>query len=134
MAEVMMALGDYRFSVATAAYQTLERQTEYRWAKQDRMGRAPARQFGGIDDDTISLAGVILPHYRGGLGQLNAMRAQAGAGKPLMLVDGMGKVWGKYCILKVREGQSQFLGNGAPLKIEFTIELAAYGDDQETGP
>ncbi|TAN71131.1 MAG: phage tail protein, partial [Magnetospirillum sp.] len=98
MTEVMMALGGYRFSLSTAAYQDLDRTNEYRWAAQERMGRRSARQFTGPGDETIALSGVILPHYRGGLGQLDAMRAEAGKGKPLMLVDGLGRVWGKYCI------------------------------------
>ncbi|TAN72313.1 MAG: hypothetical protein EPN20_03760 [Magnetospirillum sp.] len=68
------------------------------------------------------------------MGQLDAMRAEAGKGKPLMLVDGLGRVWGKYCITKVHERQSALLGNGAPLKVDFSLDLVLYGDDEETGP
>lgn len=127
--EVMMALGAYRFSLATAAYATLQRATEYRWASQDRLGRGPARQFVGQGDDTITLAGVIYPHYKGGLRQVDTMRAEAAKGQPLDLVDGFGRVWGPWVILSVRENQSALLGNGAPLKIEFQVELAAFGED-----
>jgi uncharacterized protein len=129
MNEVMMGLGGYRFGLATAAYQTLERSTAYRWPSQERLGRAPARQFVGKGDDTITLAGVIYPHYKGGLRQVDAMRAEAERGEPLDLVDGFGRVWGAWVILSIREAHSRLLGNGAPLKIDFTIELAAYGED-----
>lgn len=129
MTAIMMGLGGYFFSVDTASYQTLERATDYRWASQDRLGRGPAHQFVGQGDDTITLAGVIYPHYKGGLGQVDAMRAEAAKGQPLDLVDGFGKVWGVWVIRSVRDRRSQFLGNGAPMRIEFQVELAAYGED-----
>lgn len=134
MSVVMMALGGYRFSVATAAYQDLDRNSDYRWASAERIGKDNALQFTGPGEETISLSGTILPHYRGGLGQLDAMRAEAAKGKPLILVDGLGRVWGKYCITKVHERQSAFLSVGAPLKVEFGLDLKKYGGDEETGP
>lgn len=130
MTEVMMTLGDYRFSLPTAAYQNLRRSVEYRWPAQERAGRRPARQFTGIGADTIDLDGVIYPHYRGGLGQLDALRALAGKGKPLILTDGTGKVWGKFCIERVEETQGNFFGDGTPRKQEFRLSLAHYGEDR----
>ena len=73
----MLALGSYRFSIDTSAYQELLRTTSYRWARQPRLGRLPARQFVGPDGETITLNGVIYPHYKGGLGQLDALREEA---------------------------------------------------------
>lgn len=126
---MMMALGHYRFSIATAAYQSLERATSWRWSAQDRLGRLPAQQYLGPGEDTITLTGVIYPHYRGGLGQIDAMRAEAGRGAPLDLVDGRGRVWGAWVVRAIRESQSRMLANGVPLRVDFSIELAAYGDD-----
>ena len=125
----MMALGDYRFSLATAAYQELQRTTAYRWALQPRLGRRPSRQFVGAGDETISLGGTIYPHYRGGLGQLDAMRTEAGAGRPLQLVTGTGVVLGQWVIERVEETQRFFLDDGRPRSVEFRLELAAYGED-----
>lgn len=129
MAEVMIALGEFRFGISTAAYDKLQRVSEFRWAKQDRMGRKAARQFTGPEGDTVSLSGVVYPHYRGGLGQIAAMRDEAGKGEPLMLVDGLGGVWGRWCLVRIEEGQTHFLANGIPLKQEFTLSLEEYGDD-----
>lgn len=128
---VMMALGEYRFSLSTAAYNELKRVSEWRWAKQDRMGRKPGRQFTGPDGDTITLPGTVYPHFRGGLGQINAMRAEANKGKPLMMVDGQGKIWGKWCITRIEEGQSAFLADGIPLKMDFSVTLEEYAPDEE---
>lgn len=126
----MMALGEFRFSLATAAFQDLERNNEWRWPTQDRIGSKPARQFVGEGDDTISLNGVIYPHFRAqraGLSQVSQMREIAGRGLPLTLVDGSGRVWGEYCILTLREGQKVFFSDGRPRSITFDLSLGAYG-------
>lgn len=131
MAEIMMALGDYRFALSTAAYRELARTSEWRWAEQERVGVKAALQYVGPSGDNITLQGVVYPHYWGGLGQINAMRAQADTGKPLILVDGTGKVWGKWCITKIAERQTHHLPNGVPLKMEFDLTLREYGPDDK---
>lgn len=124
-----MALGPYRFSVATAAYQQLERSSSWRWAAVDRVGARPVQQYIGPGDDTITLDGTIYPYYSGGLGQVSEMRALAGGGESLLMVDGTGRVWGKFCITEVRETQTTFFAGGQPRKIDFTISLTNSGDD-----
>lgn len=126
---IMMALGSYRFSMDTAAYQDFRRQTSFRWTEQDRVGRAPALQFLGPGKETLELSGTIYPHYKGGLGQLDAMRAEAGKGEPLILVDGQGRVWGKWVIEEVAETQDAFLPGGVPRKQTFHLKLGSYGED-----
>ncbi|MGJ4961342.1 MULTISPECIES: phage tail protein [unclassified Bradyrhizobium] len=123
---VMLALGAFRFSVSTAAYQKFERSSEWRWPATDRIGMAPAKQYVGPGEDTITVDGVIFPHYRGGLRQMDMMRAQAGLGQPLPLITGFGRYLGFYCIEKVKESMETFMSDGAPRKIEFTVELGAY--------
>lgn len=125
-----MTLGGFQFSLNTAAHDQLQRQSAYRWEKQDRLGREPAMQFIGPGEDKVTLTGVIYPHFRGGLGQLNTMREMAGEGEPLQLIDGMGNVLGRYCIASVQEAQNVYLGPGIPRRIDFTMELTRYGEDQ----
>jgi phage protein U len=130
MATVMMALGAYRFAIGTAAYQQLQQTTEYRWESQERIGRHPAMQFLGAGHTTITLDGVVYPHFRSaGINQIEAMRAQAGLGVPLNLISGYGKIFGLFCIMSVDETQTYHVANGAPRKQEFTIELKSYGAD-----
>lgn len=128
-----MTLGGFQFGLTTAAHDQLQRQSSYRWEKQDRLGREPAMQFLGAGEDKVTLSGVIYPHFRGGLGQLNTMREMAGEGEPLQLIDGMGNVLGRYCIASVQEGQAVYLGPGIPRRIDFTLELTRYGEDQFNG-
>jgi len=125
----MIALGDYRFSLPTAAYQRLQRRTEFPWTAQPRLGRKPARQKVREGDDRITLSGVVYPHFRGGLGQIDAMRGQAGRDEPLSLVMGTGRVMGLWVILKIHETQAEFFADGAPRRQNFRLELGIYGED-----
>ena len=126
---VMMALGVFRFGVAGADYQSLRRKAEWRWASADRLGRKPALQYLGPGAQEITLEGVVYPHFRGGLRQVELMRAQAGLGRPLMLTDGLGWVFDRWVIVKVEETRSVLMGDGTPQKIEFRVTLRAYGED-----
>lgn len=130
MTKVMMMLGPYPFMLDTAAPQTTSRRSEYRWQRQDRIGRKPANQFLGAGLDEISLTGEILPHFAGGYGQLDVMRLLAGRGRPLLLVSGRGDVLGDWVILDIAEDNSEFSANGAPGVIGFTMTIAEYGGDR----
>lgn len=130
---MMMILGVYRFAIKSSAYQTLKRQSEYKWQEINRIGSNPTLQFTGFGVETIDLEGVIYPHFNGGLRQITLMRAQAGLGKPLFLISGNGFAFGRWCISKISENQSNFLKDGSPRKIEFSITLKRYGEDKKRG-
>jgi len=122
--QIMFALGEFRFAMSTAAYQQLERESEWRWPATDVVGVRPMAQYVGPGDDTIRLSGVVYPHFAGaGLGQIDAMRAEADKGVPLRMVDGTGKPWGRWCITSIRETQSVFWSNGSPRSQEFEVSL-----------
>ena len=57
------------------------------------------------------------------------MRAMADEGEELRLVDGRGYVIGTYVITRITENQATFAAEGVPLKQDFQIELATYGED-----
>ena len=126
MADVMMQIGRYQFSIDSAAYQSLSRSTEYRWARQTQIGANDALQFTGYGPDTIEVAGVIYPHHLGGLGQIDDMRRQAGLGIPWPLVSGLGRVMGLWVIEALTEGQAIFDVRGIPRRQEFTMRMARY--------
>lgn len=130
---VMMTLGRFQFGIRTAAYQELSRSTEWRWPAQERFMRGQALQYVGPGGDTISLPGIIYPEWRGGVGQVDAMRALAGQGEPLTLIDGTGIVWGEWVIEKVDERQGVFAAAGIPRKQEFTVSLRRFDDDDLGG-
>jgi len=126
---VMLVLGDFAFMVGTIAHQTLKRTHEYRWARQDRLLRAPARQFVGVGDERIDLDGYLLPHYTGGADALNTLRTRASAGQPQELVDHYGAVYGRYVVESIEETDNELDPHGQPRRVDFRIALAAYGED-----
>ena len=128
MAETMMKLGEYKFSIDTAAYNRMTRSTTYNWEAQGRVGNHEALQFTGFGEDAITLRGTIYPHWRSGPHQIRDMREQAGKGEPLMLVDGNGFVHGRWVITGVEDRSDQFAPGGSPLRQEFTLNLRYYDD------
>jgi phage protein U len=171
MLEVMMGLGSYRFSLATAAYDQLVRSAEWRWPAQEVIGAIPVRQYTGRGETTISLSGMLYPHYKGMLGLPNLLARLPGVasalgtiasissvlsrfglsaaglagmsgswslqpliddadrGTPLLLVDGRGRVWGYWCLLRLQETETFHCADGSSRKIAFDATLAYYGEE-----
>jgi phage protein U len=133
MAETLLTLGAYQFSMENAAHDNLKRSKTYRWVQQQRLTREPASQFVGEGAETISLSGKIYPHFRGGLGQIDEMRAEADKGEALTLVDGQGTNLGQWVIKSISDTQKSYTGPGIPRCIDFSVSLMSYGADTSTG-
>ncbi|SDZ71299.1 hypothetical protein SAMN05518854_11771 [Variovorax sp. YR266] len=127
---MMMALGQFVFSLDTLAYQELQRQMKWRHASNSRIGARPARQFLGVGDDTFNLSGVLMPELTGSTASLDELREMGNLGASWPLVDGMGIVYGLYVIEGLTETKTVFLPNGAARRIEFQLQLERVDDDQ----
>lgn len=127
---MMLALGMFVFSLSTLAYQELQRQTEWRHASNNRVGAAPARQFVGRGDDSITLPGVILPELAGSALSLDALRLMANTGKAWPMVEGSGRIYGLWVIESLSETKTIFFRDGTPRRVEFTISLKRIDDDR----
>lgn len=127
---MMLALGMFVFSLHTAAYQELQRQTDWRHASNSRIGAGPARQFVGRGEDTITLPGVILPELAGSLLSLDALRLMANTGKAWPMVEGSGHIYGLWVIESLSETKTLFFRDGTPRRIEFTVNLKRIDDDR----
>jgi phage protein U len=132
MPDVMMQLGNFQFSINTAAYQELRRNVEYRWAELGRIAHRPSLQFVGVGRDEIDLRGVILPTFRGGIHQVDILRSYAQKGEPQTLTTGRGENWGPWCVLAIGDEQQTLTFKGTPLKIEFGLRLSYYGPDDDS--
>ena len=129
MTDIMMKLGDFAFGIESAAYQTLARKNSWRWVEQARISRKPAQQAIGPGAEKLTIAGRIYPHWKGGLGQLPALRTVADQMQPQILVDGTGRVWGKFVITKLVETQKHINEQGQPRRQDFSLEIREYGED-----
>lgn len=127
---MMMALGMFVFSLRTAAYQELQRQTDWRHASNSRIGAAPARQFVGRGEDAITLPGIIFPELAGSALSLDAIRLMANTGKAWPMVEGTGRIYGLWVIESLSENKTIFFSDGTPRRIEFTLNLKRTDDDR----
>ena len=126
---MMMALGNFIFSLYTLAYQELQRQTDYRHATSSRVGAAPARQFLGKGDDSITLPGWLAPELAGTPSSLDVLRYMAGTGGAWPLIEGSGRIYGLWVIESITETRTLFFQDGTPRRIEFSIALKRVDDD-----
>lgn len=128
---MLMALGQFVFSMSTLAYQDMQRQSQWRHPSHSRVGARPGRQYIGPGEETITLKGVIAPELTGSTKTLDEVRAMAGTGQAWSLVSGTGDVYGAYVIESVSETSSHFLPDGTPRRIEFSLQIARV--DEERG-
>ncbi len=124
----------FRFGVSELNYKDLQRNFEYRWSAQNRLGRRPAQQFLGPGEETVTLQGVIYPRdprFGGhGWSQLKGMRKSGAAGTFFPMASNMGVYHGIWCIKSIGDNQGEFAPSGSPQKVDFTISLTHYGPDQ----
>lgn len=127
---MMMALGQFIFSLPTLAYQDLRRSTEWRHPSNSRVGARPARQFVGPGEDSITLSGLQAPEFMGNRRSIDDLRKMGDAGSAYAVVAGNGDVMGAWVIKKVDENGSIFIREGVARRVEFTLELVRADDDQ----
>lgn len=120
---MMMIFGMFVFSIPTATYQSLQRSTNWRHASNSRYGTAPAYQYTGPGEDTITLDGSIVPEFGSQL-SLTALRLMGNTGKSFPLIAGNGKIYGMWKLDSVDETQTYFFSNGKPRKVEFSLKLS----------
>lgn len=133
---MMLALGMFVFMRQTLPYQNIQREADYRWPSNSRIGKRDAFQFLGVGEEKINLSGVLYPELTGGRFTMTAIRLMADGGRAWPLLDGTGNIYGMYVINKVSETGSVFFSDGTPRKIDFTLALtrvdeslaALYGD------
>ncbi len=121
----------FYFNLDTAAFDELRRQTEFRWASQERLSRRPAQQGVGMGEEKLSLKGAIFPTFKGGLKQLDTLRSIGAKLLPLNLTTGYGFVLGTWCLRSLEEEQGALLAGGIPRKQTFSLEFSRYGDDMQ---
>lgn len=124
----MMILGMFPFMLKTIPYQELQRVRSYRFPSNSRVGKSPSVQFAGLDNDKITLSGVLLPEFTGGRLSMLALETMADFGKAWPLIERSGYIYGMFVIESITETKTFFFDDGAARKIEFTINLKRTDD------
>lgn len=138
---VMMALGGFQFSVSTTQYQNLKTSKSWRWAKYDRYGRKPGKQFQGADSDSKTFDITIYPQNAADLAIIDRLTAIGNDGTPLRLIAGAlrrvngialgsGLDLGLWVMEKLDINENAFIDNGIALEIKATLTISEYGDDE----
>ena len=120
---MLLALGLFAFETGTAPFQQLARKSAWRHAETERVGTAPAGQYLGPANDTVTLSGVIAPGIAGRHSSLRTLREMAVEGEAHPLVDAQGFVYGDFVILSIDETRTHFIDTGEARKADFSIEL-----------
>lgn len=135
---------------ASPSFDSFSRDTNFTWTEQQRVQRDPAQQFTGPGSDNITVDGILYPHMFGGPATLEQLRIIGTMGQPHPIIryvtntgftaagpspDGV-YVAGAYMVgrktwvlKRVQDKESSINSQGKTDKIEFMLELSAYGDD-----
>lgn len=127
---VMMIFGMFVFSLNTASFDNLKRSVAWRHPAQARIGARAGRQFLGVDDETITLAGTTYAEIsKFGRVSLEALEAMGNSGKKYLLIGGDFKIYGQYVLESLETTRTAFFPDGTARKIEFSMTLKRVDDN-----
>ncbi|MBI0277267.1 phage tail protein [Hafnia alvei] len=126
---MMMILGMFPFMLATTPYQSLNQSNNWRYAKNERVGKSPRYQYIGAGDASITLSGVLCPEVSGGSLSLVTLETMAYAGLPWPLIECTGRILGMYAIESITQTRTEFFSDGAARRIEFSLKLTRVSED-----
>lgn len=120
-----MALGEFVFGLSRDfPYDTLDRKTTGGWVSLDIISSKPRSHQTGQGLETLRLQGKA--QWASGMAKVEALRAMANARVPYVLVDGIGRVWGRWRINSVDESQKRTVDDGTATLLEWTLELEEF--------
>lgn len=120
-----MALGNFIFGLSTDfAYDRLERKASGGWVSLDIIASKPMSHQTGQGLETLRLSGVAM--YAAGMKRVDELRAMINARVPYVLVDGIGRNWGRWRIESVNESQRSIIDDGTAMALDWTLELEEF--------
>lgn len=119
----LMTLGMFLFGMDTVPYQDLQRRMSWRHEESERFGARPASQFAGPGEDTITIAGLIVPEVAGTYSSIDRLIEMADTGDNWPLIDGTGRVLGHYRIDAISQDHRGIMAGGLPRAIDFSMDL-----------
>lgn len=122
-ARQLMTLGMFVFGMDTAAYSEFSRRMSWNHATTERHMARAASQYTGPGEDSITLAGTLVPEIAGSFGSLEQLEEMAGTGDAWPLLDGLGRVLGIFRIGNMDLEYRAIMAGGLPRAIGFTLEL-----------
>ncbi|NMY49107.1 phage tail protein [Pseudomonas sp. WS 5027] len=120
-----MALGSFVFGLGSGfPYERLERKTSGGWVSLDIISSKPKSHNTGQGLESLRLSGKA--QWAAGMAKLDELRAMADARQPYALVDGVGRVWGRWRINDITESQQRVLDDGTTSLLEWSLDLEEF--------
>ena len=123
---MFLTWGEFTFDLG-AAPKEIDRQVNFTWPAQTRMGARPVLQSTGLGADQIDIHAINATHLSNAGNQAESLRHHAAQGQARPLVQG-GKDLGLYVITNIQEKQAGFLSNGYPRKQMMQISFRRQRD------
>lgn len=126
--EVLMGWGPHRFTVGHTAYERLLLSVSARWERHPIIGRRPAGQYFGPDDEDVVLEGTVYPIDMAGgeAAQALALRTDCSGGKVFTLLSADGTVIGPYRLESAEMAETHHLPDGRAQKITYRLEFSLH--------
>lgn len=120
-----MALGEFVFGLSSGfPYERLSRKTTGGWVDLDIISSKPLSHNTGQGLESLRLSG------KGGwaavMAKVDELRAMADARAPYTLVDGVGRVWGRWRIDSVTEDHERVIDDGTATSLSWSLDLQEF--------
>lgn len=119
---MIFSLDGFKFTAGVIP-ETLKRATDYKISETERVQNHAALFAVSKQKEEITISARTLPLHGAGNKALEPLYALAEAQKSCTLVDGRGKLYGKYVIVSIEEELELFMPSGEFLSQTFSITL-----------
>ncbi len=126
----LMTLGMFVFGMDTLPYQQLRHTMEWRHAVTERHQARPAGQYLGPGAETVAISGTTVPEIAGRYSAFERIVEMANTGEDYALMDGVGRVYGHFRIMRLEREHRIVMAGGLPRQIGFTLDLERAADPQ----
>lgn len=128
---MLLALGQFIFSVDTMTYSEIQRSRSWSHPS-NAVGQGRDKyQFTGVGEETITIPFMIYQsHGFGDRQSIDDLSEMADSGAGYVLIDGSGYIYGVFVISSIEETRSHLTNIGVARKIDGTMKLTRVDDDR----
>lgn len=128
---MLLALGQFVFSVDTMTYSELQRSRSWSYASNSIAQGRDQHQYTGVGEETVTIPFLIYQsHGFGNRQSIDDLSEMADSGSGYVLIDGSGYLYGVFAITAIDETRSHITNRGVARKIDGTMKLMRVDDDR----
>lgn len=128
---VLMGWGAFRFEVGQNCFERLRERVGARWERHPIIGRRPAGQYLGPDDESVMVIGTVYPFAGvGDAATIQRMFQACRDGTVSILAAADGSIIGPYRLERAERVATDHLPNGGAQKQIYELEFFAHDDGE----